>query len=217
MTQQQELTRVERRKRATRHALVQAGRDLIGRVGIPDLSVQALTDEADVALGTFYNYFPDKLTLFCSLLDEDWESHHRKVGDLLRPDDEPASVLGIVTAVASSRTWVDRSFARYTHQMFLAGFFPDERAVGVAASVHKRGVERGQFMPLPEPLVMASYFGTLMFHVGAIAKDEFDTPLDTSLVTLVDLVLRALGTPDEQRRAATQAVLDREPSSWWTV
>lgn len=58
-------TRHDRRKAATRAALVRAARELLVEAG-PEISVQAITDRADVALGSFYNHFADKPAVFAA-------------------------------------------------------------------------------------------------------------------------------------------------------
>lgn len=57
--------RHERRKAATRAALVQAARDLVAEQGA-DVSVQAIADRADVGLGSFYNHFDGKPAVFAA-------------------------------------------------------------------------------------------------------------------------------------------------------
>jgi len=52
--------RVGRRKARTRQALIDAARALLAARSIESLSVDEITGRADVAKGTFYNYFDDK-------------------------------------------------------------------------------------------------------------------------------------------------------------
>jgi AcrR family transcriptional regulator len=52
--------RRERRKLATRAALLDATRELLCQRSMDALSVDEIVERADVARGTFYNYFPDK-------------------------------------------------------------------------------------------------------------------------------------------------------------
>ncbi|HUO04121.1 MAG TPA: helix-turn-helix domain-containing protein [Candidatus Binataceae bacterium] len=52
--------RVGRRKARTRQMLIDAARALLAERGIESLSVDEITERADVAKGTFYNYFDDK-------------------------------------------------------------------------------------------------------------------------------------------------------------
>jgi AcrR family transcriptional regulator len=52
--------RRDRRKIATRQALLDAARSLLVSRSMDALSVDEIVERADVARGTFYNYFPDK-------------------------------------------------------------------------------------------------------------------------------------------------------------
>lgn len=61
----QESPRVARRKERTLAALIAAAQVLLVEQG-PFVSVQAITDRADVATGSFYNYFADKPELFAA-------------------------------------------------------------------------------------------------------------------------------------------------------
>ncbi len=70
-------TRHDRRKAATRGALVRAARELLVESG-PEISVQAISDRADVALGSFYNHFADKPAVFAAAATEallEFEDH----------------------------------------------------------------------------------------------------------------------------------------------
>lgn len=57
--------RHERRKAATKAAIVRAARELLVEEG-PEISVQAIADRADVALGSFYNHFEGKQAVFAA-------------------------------------------------------------------------------------------------------------------------------------------------------
>ena len=59
-TPRRNLGRRERRKLATREALLGATRALLVSRSMDALSVDEIVERADVARGTFYNYFPDK-------------------------------------------------------------------------------------------------------------------------------------------------------------
>jgi len=66
--------RVDRRKQRTRTALVGAARQLLAE-GRTHVSIQEITDAADVGFGSFYNHFESKDDLFAAAVDatvEDW-------------------------------------------------------------------------------------------------------------------------------------------------
>jgi AcrR family transcriptional regulator len=60
---------ITERGRKTRASLLVAAEKLFGVRGYDGTSIVDLTKAADIALGTFYIYFPDKKTLFIELVD----------------------------------------------------------------------------------------------------------------------------------------------------
>jgi AcrR family transcriptional regulator len=63
-------TRTERQRLRTRRLLLDAGRTLIAAKGVAGLRIQDITEEADVALGSFYNYFQSKEELLEAVITE---------------------------------------------------------------------------------------------------------------------------------------------------
>jgi AcrR family transcriptional regulator len=61
------LTRRERKKQETRQALLQAALALFHDKGYDETTVEEITGRADVAKGTFFNYFPSKEALLGEL------------------------------------------------------------------------------------------------------------------------------------------------------
>ena len=62
--------RTRQKKDAKRTALMQAAVRVFAEKGYQSATIRDIVDEADVAVGTFYFYFPDKETLFIYLYDE---------------------------------------------------------------------------------------------------------------------------------------------------
>jgi AcrR family transcriptional regulator len=60
--------RVERRKARTRAALLAAARELFASRGLERTSIAEIADRADIAIGSFYNYFSTKEELLEELL-----------------------------------------------------------------------------------------------------------------------------------------------------
>jgi AcrR family transcriptional regulator len=58
------------RGQRTRQRLLQAAETVFGEKGYEHASIADITREAEVALGTFYVYFPDKQSLFVEVVDE---------------------------------------------------------------------------------------------------------------------------------------------------
>ncbi len=62
--------RRERAKAANRAAILVAAREVFGAVGFGAASVRDIIRRTELAAGTFYNYFPDKESIFRALVDE---------------------------------------------------------------------------------------------------------------------------------------------------
>src|SRR3954469_15107787 len=61
--------RRERRKDETRNQIFQAAMRLFERKGVFDTTVEEITESADVAKGTFFNYFPSKEAILNKLAE----------------------------------------------------------------------------------------------------------------------------------------------------
>jgi AcrR family transcriptional regulator len=71
--------RRERTKAANRAAILQAAREVFGEVGYGAASVRDIIRRTDLAAGTFYNYFPDKESIFRALVDDIGAEARRRV------------------------------------------------------------------------------------------------------------------------------------------
>jgi AcrR family transcriptional regulator len=58
------------RGQRTRQRLLRAAESVFGEKGYEHASIADITREAEVALGTFYVYFPDKQSIFVEVVDE---------------------------------------------------------------------------------------------------------------------------------------------------
>ena len=72
--------RIERRKARTRAALLVAARELFAARGVEHTTIAQIAEHADVAIGSFYNYFRSKEELLDALV----ESEFTKQLDLLQ-------------------------------------------------------------------------------------------------------------------------------------
>ena len=87
-------SRIDRRKERTRHALLQAARQLLAE-GRTNVSIQEITDAADVGFGSFYNHFESKEALFEAAVQstvEDWALLRDQV---VAGYDDPAEVFAV--------------------------------------------------------------------------------------------------------------------------
>ena len=76
----------------TRRKLVDAAETVFGQKGYEQASIADITREADVALGTFYVYFPDKKALFIEVVDNLGERLRRELSRAVEGLDDRLAV-----------------------------------------------------------------------------------------------------------------------------
>ncbi len=71
--------RRERTKAANRAAILAAGRDVFSAHGYDAAGVRDVVRRTDLASGTFYNYFPDKASIFRAIVEDTAAEARRRV------------------------------------------------------------------------------------------------------------------------------------------
>ncbi|UUZ58212.1 TetR/AcrR family transcriptional regulator [Nocardioides sp. B-3] len=87
-------TRVDRRKERTRNALLGAARQFLSE-GRTSVSIQEITDAADVGFGSFYNHFESKEALFRAAVDSTLQAYAVLRDAVVAEYDDPAEVFSV--------------------------------------------------------------------------------------------------------------------------
>jgi AcrR family transcriptional regulator len=85
-------SRLDRRKARTRAALIAAGRRLLTVREPAQISIQEITEAADVGFGSFYNHFESKQDLFDVAIEEALDEHGAMLDALTAEIADPAEV-----------------------------------------------------------------------------------------------------------------------------
>jgi AcrR family transcriptional regulator len=83
-----EVSRRERKKEETKERILQASFELFRKHGFEATTVEEICERADVAKGTFFNYFPRKEAVF-SYLSESWVTEAEEQVSQLLNDGSP--------------------------------------------------------------------------------------------------------------------------------
>jgi AcrR family transcriptional regulator len=102
--------RVERRKVRTRAGLLAAARRLFAARGMEHTTIAQIAEQADIAIGSFYNYFRTKENLLDALLEEELSAQLALVELRQARVDDPAEKISIahrhlVRAAQSDSDW----------------------------------------------------------------------------------------------------------------
>ncbi|RRR96770.1 TetR/AcrR family transcriptional regulator [Glycomyces terrestris] len=92
MTRTGTANRLDRRKARTRAALLSAARTLLTARDPAEVSIQEITDAADVGFGSFYNHFSSKQELFEVAVEEVIEEHGAMLDEITASIADPAEV-----------------------------------------------------------------------------------------------------------------------------
>ncbi|MEU4622597.1 TetR/AcrR family transcriptional regulator [Actinoplanes sp. NPDC023801] len=93
--------RLERRKAQTRAALIDAARTLLTSRDPAGVSIQEITDAADVGFGSFYNHFPSKQELFDLAVAAVADEHRAMIRAATEGLTDPAEALAVAVRLTA--------------------------------------------------------------------------------------------------------------------
>ena len=198
-------TRLDRRKARTRRALVDAARRILAEKGTTQVSIQEITDVADVGFGSFYNHFETKEDLFGVAVREVLEDLGAAVDAACESLDDPAEIYAVGVRVTCRIAHTQPAVAQVLLQ---TGFSYLSEREGLAARALRdieRGVEAGRFTVESPQAALAVTAGSVLSHVAMSLQDP--DPVDTDADDLAELLLRTLGMPARSAKAVAHRAL----------
>ena len=189
-------TRTDRRKAVTRARLVSATQAVVASKGM-SVAIADITEEADVALGTFYNYFESKDEVLQVLADEIAEDLAEVLHDAAATFDDPADALA--DAVTRFLEWFE---ADATRASFVVNTTLGQRTLrhhlgSVVEGIMKWGADTGRFpAPAAAGLAALSVGGVIITFMWARVQGL--VPADVAEQALVVQILRLAGVPHEE-------------------
>ena len=185
-------TRGQRKKRETRQRIVEVAESLMRSRPIDDITIQDVTEAADVGHGTFYLHFKSKYEVLVPIVQ----------AQALRQDEIIRNSLGELTDSAEIMAFSARHMARVIAADPLWRWFIQHSGVPVedmrdalgrfSARDFGRGLMSGRFN-VPELTVGSSFlFGG--FVSGLLTSLETTDP-ETAIDQMVEMMLRGLGLP----------------------
>jgi AcrR family transcriptional regulator len=194
-----ELTRRERKKDETRERIFKEAVRLFRTRGFEGTTVDEITEKADVAKGTFFNYFPRKEAVLAYLSEKRLADVEESAAAILAGNQGTRQKLLEIYASAASAYAEDRELSRYVVlELMNRAFAPSEEAGrrwhdlivqvvqrGQAAGDLRRGVDPVR----AESLLSSVYIATLYIWVTCV---EGTFGLQDELRERLNLVLEGL-------------------------
>jgi AcrR family transcriptional regulator len=203
-------TRIDRRKQRTRAALLQAARGFLAE-GRSAVSIQQITDAADVGFGSFYNHFETKEALFEAAVEEVLEAYAAMRDDIVAGYDDPAEVFAVSFRMTGR---LQRQMPEMVRVLLNEGttILVDERGLAPRALQDiEAAVAAGRFDVEHPRLALMAAGGALL---GLLQLLDAEPDADADLLTdqMAVRVLLALGMTRREAEALVARPMPPQPT-----
>jgi AcrR family transcriptional regulator len=201
------VSRTTRRQEETRKRLMEAAHILLSQ-GEEKVSIQAITDYADVGAGTFYNYFAGREEIFDAVVDEAVESLGARLDALTREMTDAAEIYSFSLRHLMQMAISDPVWGWLVVRLGIA----HNRLISILGPRAKRdlliGVKSGRFSIPDIEMATSITFGSLLSAIHTHLENREDG--DRSAV-YAESMLRMVGIPKEEAKRITALKLPRLP------
>ncbi|MEV6217599.1 helix-turn-helix domain-containing protein [Nocardia sp. NPDC051833] len=201
--------RVDRRRERTRNALLGAARKFLSE-GRSAVSIQEITDAADVGFGSFYNHFDSKDQLFDEAVRSVLEVYSELRDEIVALYDDPAEVFAVSYRMTGR---MQRQIPEMVRVLLHSGLSVLLRDEGLAPRARRDIVaaqEAGRFEPMNPDLAVMAAGGALLGLLQLLDADpEADAEALADEMTL--RMLRMYGMDDTAARQLATGPLPALP------
>jgi AcrR family transcriptional regulator len=188
------VTRTDRRKAQTRQKLIDAARGFLASDTHATVSIQDITDAADVGFGSFYNHFSSKTELFEAAVSEVLEELGRLLDGLSSDVDDPAMAFAQSMRLTARLAVTRPETAQVLVRHGMAYIDADEGLAPRALRDIEAGVASGRFQVGEPRLALATTAGALLavLHTSLVNPEGVT---DATCDEVAEQLLRMLGVP----------------------
>lgn len=194
-------TRTDRRRERTRNALLGAARKFLSE-GRSAVSIQEITDAADVGFGSFYNHFESKDQLFDEAVRSALQAYSEMRDVIVALYEDPAEVFAVSFRMTGR---LQRQIPEMVRVVLNSGMSIMVRDEGLAPRARRdilAAQETGRFEPMdPDMAVMAA--GGALLGLLQLLDGHPDADADTLSDEMTYRVLRMFGM---NKRAAQRLI-----------
>jgi AcrR family transcriptional regulator len=206
-------SRGQRRKLRTRSRLLRAAYALMAERGVAGVSIQEITEAADVGFGSFYNHFPSKEAIHEAVVQEVLVRFSEALQQISETIEDPAEVVAASTRYVALRAREEPTWGRF---LVRSAFSAHNVAEGMGRFLLedlRRGLDSGRFRSDDPFLSLVMIAGTVAasihLELERSAAPEMAASMARALGGSVDglaeraasAVLRQLGVPRDEAEA----------------
>jgi AcrR family transcriptional regulator len=162
-----EQSRNSRRKQRNRARLIGAARAVMSRRGVEGATIAEITEEADLALGTFYNYFESKEAILEAVVSDSLEGIGNDLDALIADIDDAAMIISTALRHALSLARRDEIWASFMVRTERAAEKLSEHLGHRARRDIAMGIERGRFRVADLEATLIALGGVMLAGIRA--------------------------------------------------
>lgn len=191
------------KRQATRKALLTAARDLVFERGYERISIQEVTSRAQVATGTYYNYFDNKRDIFLAVAKAMREEIACEIETTRAGIKDPAMIVSITLKYYLYQSLDNEEWREFTECAGLGDLALLQPAEQCAEDI-ERGVKAGRFR-VDDIHFTQSLIAAMTEHVSLKIRDG--SMPRSGIDHAIRSILQMLGLPDLVSKALTQTPL----------
>jgi AcrR family transcriptional regulator len=209
MTKTAAANRLHRRKARTRAALVGAARELLASRDPAEVSIQEITDTADVGFGSFYNNFVSKADLFEAAMEEVLEEHGALFYALTAEMDDPAEIFSSSVRMTVRMAKTHPQIARIIQRTGMGCLNAPDGLAPRALRDLQQAKDAGRFV-IGDPAVALACIAGAVFGVLALTtSNPKPKAIDAAADEVSANLLRMFGLPDDEAREIARRTLPK--------
>ena len=200
--------RVERRRARVRERILGAAAELTQSRGVDVVTIEDITEAADVARRTFYHYFESKNDVVVPIARAHSRELNHRIDRAVEGIEDPAEVISIALRHTLRSLPEDPLCAWF---IFRSGLPQQRLHEVIGESGHRdvsRGVETGRFAVANEAAAYSLLSGAV---IGALSGRLEGTLDDDDLDDAVEYLLRLLGVPAVEADSIAHRLLPALP------
>ncbi|GAB2458714.1 TetR/AcrR family transcriptional regulator [Jatrophihabitans fulvus] len=202
-------SRFDRRKARTRAALVTAARTLMSGRDPSSVSIQEITETADVGFGSFYNHFESKDEVFGEAIAEVLDEHGAMLDRITAGLSDPAEVFAASVRITARFPKTHPDLAAVIARAGLDHLAGPRGLAPRALRDMERAKESGRFTYADPHIALACVGGSLLAVVQLHRTNR--RGIDRASDELAANLLQMLGLPRTEAMAIARRELPRPP------
>jgi AcrR family transcriptional regulator len=188
---------------------VAAARELLASRDPAEVSIQEITDTADVGFGSFYNHFESKADLFDAAMEEVLEEHGALFDALTAAMDDPAEVFASSVRLTARMAKTHPQIAKIFQRTGLRYLNAPNGLAPRALRDLQRAKDAGRFLIDDPAVALACVGGSVLGVLALTTSNPGRKAIDAAADELAVNLLRMFGLSHEEAREIARRPLPK--------